>query len=174
MTVDTTDIALFVITSREDIVSWDRRKIVEALLDETNVDDDTAEAISREVEKQIVTSGMSLLTSSLVRELVNARLIERGLEKATKMHARLGIPVHDVEQILIFRNRENANIPHTPEGTNLTLAERIKKEFAVLRVFSPEVGYAHMAGDIHLHNLGYIDRPYCTVQTLDYIKKFGL
>jgi len=174
MTGDTTDIALFVITSREDIVSWDRRKIVEALLHETNVDRDTAEAISREVEKQIVTSGMSLLTSSLVRELANARLIERGLEKATKMHARLGIPVHDAEQIIIFRNRENANIPHSPEGTNLTLAERIKKEFAVLRVFSQEVGYAHMAGDIHLHNLGYIDRPYCTAQTLDYIKKFGL
>jgi len=174
VTGDTTDIALFVITSREDIVNWDRRKIIDALLDETLVDHETAEAISREVEKQIVSSGMSLLTSSLVRELVNARLIERRLTEATKMHARLGIPVHDVEQIVIFRNRENANVPHTPEGTNLTLAERIKKEFAVVRVFSQEVGYAHMAGDIHVHNLGYIDRPYCTVQNLDYIKKFGL
>ncbi|MCD6153843.1 MAG: anaerobic ribonucleoside-triphosphate reductase [Syntrophobacterales bacterium] len=174
MDTETTDIALFVRTSREDIVGWDRRKIVDALILETNVDVDTAEAISKEVEKQIVSSGMSLLTASLIRELVNAKLIERGLEKATKLHARLGFPLYDVGQLILYHNKENANIPHSPEGTNLTLAEGIKKEYAILNVFSEDVGYAHMAGDIHVHNLGYIDRPYCSWQSLEYIKKFGL
>jgi len=76
---DTTDITLFVRTSGEDIVRWDRRRIVEALIRETGVDADTAEAISRDVEKQIVASGISLLTTPLIRELVDAKLIERGL-----------------------------------------------------------------------------------------------
>jgi ribonucleoside-triphosphate reductase len=174
MNTETTDIALFVRTSREDIVGWDRRKIVDALILETNVDIDTAEAISKEVEKQIVSSGMSLLTASLIRELVNAKLIERGLEKATRLHARLGFPLYDVGQLIFYHNKENANIPHSPEGTNLTLAEGIKKEYAILNVFSDDVGYAHMTGDIHIHNLGYIDRPYCSWQSLEYIKKFGL
>ena len=174
MNTETTDIALFVRTSREDIVGWNRRKIVDALILETNVDVDTAEAISKEVEKQIVSSGMSLLTASLIRELVNAKLIERGLEKATRLHARLGFPLYDVGQLILYHNKENANIPHSPEGTNLTLAEGIKKEYAILNVFSEDVGYAHMAGDIHVHNLGYIDRPYCSWQSLEYIKKFGL
>jgi len=31
-----------------------------------------------------------------------------------------------------------------------------------------------MRGDIHLHDLGFIDRPYCSGQSLEYIKKFGL
>jgi ribonucleoside-triphosphate reductase len=31
-----------------------------------------------------------------------------------------------------------------------------------------------MNGDIHLHDLGFIDRPYCGGQSLEYIKKFGL
>lgn len=171
---ETTDIALFVRTSREDIVSWDRRKIINALIRETNVDTNTADEISKEVEKQIVSSGISLLTAPLIRELVNAKLIERGLEKATKMHARLGFPLYDVGQLILYHNKENANIPHSPEGTNLTLAEGVKKEYAILNVFSDDVAYAHMVGDIHLHNLGYIDRPHCSYQSLEYIKKFGL
>ena len=61
-----------------------------------------------------------------------------------------------------------------PEATNLTLAERIKKEYALLNVFSQEIGDAHMRGDLHLHDLGFIDRPYCSGQSLEYIKKFGL
>ncbi len=171
---ETTDITLFVRTSREDIVNWDRRRIVDALILETNVDIDTADAISKEVEKQIVSSGMSLLTASLIRELVNARLIERGLDKATKLHARLGFPLYDVGRLILYHNKENANVPHSPEGTNLTLAEGVKKEYAILNVFSEDVGYAHMTGDLHVHNLGYIDRPYCSCQSLEYIKKFGL
>lgn len=171
---ETTDMTLFVRTSGEDITGWDRRKIVDALIREAGVDLDTAEEISREVADRIASSGIDILTSSLIRELVDARLIERGMKKATKLHARVGFPLYDVGQLILYRNRENANIPHSPEGTNLTLAQGIKKEFAILNVFSEDVGYAHMGGDIHIHNLGYVDRLYCSCQSLEYIKKFGL
>ena len=50
-----------------------------------------AAEISKDVEKQIVASGIGLLTTSLVRELVNAKLIERGLEKERRLHGRSGI-----------------------------------------------------------------------------------
>ncbi|MCX5822547.1 MAG: anaerobic ribonucleoside-triphosphate reductase, partial [Deltaproteobacteria bacterium] len=77
MTTDpeTTDITLFVRTSGEEAVRWNRRRIVEALIRETGIDEETAEAISRKVEKQIVASGISLLTTTLIRELVDAKLI---------------------------------------------------------------------------------------------------
>ncbi|NVM57380.1 MAG: anaerobic ribonucleoside-triphosphate reductase, partial [Desulfobacterales bacterium] len=171
---ETTDMALFVHTSDEAIDGWDRQKIVDALIRETTVSRDTAEAISLEVEKMILTSGISMVTTPLIRELVDAKLIERGLEEARKMHTRLGVPLYDVEQMIVHPNKENANVPHGPEATNLTLAESIKKEYALLNVFSPEVGDAHMRGAIHLHDLGFIDRPYCSGQSLEYLKKFGL
>ena len=171
---DTTDMTLFVRTSGEDITGWQRQKIVDALIRETNVDIDTAQEISRDVERQIIGSGIEHLTAPLIRELVDAKLMERGLEGATRMHARIGFPLYDVGQLLSYRNKENANVPHSPEGTNLTLAEGIKREYAILTVFSDDVGYAHMTGDIHIHNLGYIDRPYCACQSLEYIKKFGV
>ena len=171
---ETTDLALFVRTSNEDLVSWDRRRIVNALVRETFVDPDTAEAISKEVEEFIFSTKISMITAPLIRELVDSKLIERGLEKARIMHTRLGVPLYDVDQMIVHPNKENANVPHGPEATNLTLAEGIKKEYALLNVFSPQVGDAHIRGDIHLHDLGFIDRPYCSGQSLEYIKKFGL
>ena len=171
---ETTDMALFVRTSDEDMSFWNRQRIVDALVKETSLDPAIAEEISKEVQDQIVASKISLITAPLIRELVNAQLIARGLEKARKMHTRLGVPLYDVDQFILHPNKENANVPHGPEATNLTLAENIKKEYALLTVFSQPIGDAHMRGDIHLHDLGFVDRPYCSGQSLEYIKKFGL
>ena len=45
--VETTDMALFVRTSDEAMEGWDRQRIVDALIRETYIDPDTAEAIAR-------------------------------------------------------------------------------------------------------------------------------
>lgn len=89
---ETTDLTLFVRTTGEEIVLWDRQRIVDALVREADIDDDVAGQISKEVEKQIIVSGIGLLTTALIRELVNVRLIERGLEKERRLHGRLGFP----------------------------------------------------------------------------------
>lgn len=171
---ETTDLTLFIRTSGENIAPWNRQRIVDALLREAGIDYLLAADISKDVEKQIIASGIGLLTTSLVRELVNAKLIERGLEKERRLHGRLGFPLYDVRQLILHQNKENANTPHSPEGTNLLFAEGIKKEFSLYDVFSIDVGEAHTAGDLHIHGLGYIDRPYSCCQSLEYLKLFGL
>ena len=171
---ETTDLTLFIRTSAEEIAPWNRQRIVDALMREAGIDEKLATDISKEVEKQIVSSGIGLLTTALVRELVNARLIERGMEKERRLHGRLGFPLYDVRQLILHQNKENANTPHSPEGTNLLFAEGIKKEFSLYDVFSADVGEAHAAGDMHIHGLGYIDRPYSCCQSLEYLKINGL
>jgi ribonucleoside-triphosphate reductase (formate) len=171
---ETTDLTLFVRTSGEEIARWNRQRIVDALVREADIDYNLAEEISKEVEKQIFSSSIGVLTTALIRELVNARLIERGLEKERRLHGRLGFPLYDVRQLILHQNKENANIPHSPEGTNLLFAEGIKREFSLYDVFSPDVGEAHAAGDIHIHGLGYIDRPFSCCQSLEYLKINGL
>ena len=47
--VETTDMALFVRTSDEAVLGWDRQRIVDALIRETYVDFDTAKEIALEV-----------------------------------------------------------------------------------------------------------------------------
>lgn len=171
---DATDLAMFVRTSGEDIVGWQREKIVAALIRETGLDLETANIIGFEVEEQIKHLNLRNITSPLIRELVDVKLLEHGLEEARRRHTRLGAPLYDVKQIILNQNKENANVPHGPEATNLTLAESIKKEFALLHVFTQDIADAHMRGDIHLHDLGFIDRPYCSGQSVEYVKKFGL
>ena len=114
-----------------------------------------------------------MITAPLVREMVNTKLLERGLESAEDC-IRLGYPLYDVDQLITRPNKENANVPHGPEATNLTLAENIKKEYALLTIFDQTVGDAHMRGEFIFMTWGLLIRPYCSGQSLEYIKKFGL
>ncbi len=171
---DATDLSLFVRTSGEDIEGFNRGKIVAALIRETEIDETIANIIGVEVEEQIKQLKLKTITAPLIRELVDVKLLEHGLEDARRKHTRLGSPLYDVKEIILNQNKENANVPHGPEATNLTLAEGIKKEFALLHVFTQDISDAHMRGDIHLHDLGFIDRPYCSGQSVEYVKKFGL
>ncbi|MEO0082075.1 MAG: anaerobic ribonucleoside-triphosphate reductase [candidate division WOR-3 bacterium] len=171
---EATDFALFVRSSGDEIHHWDRSRISRALVRETNIVPEKANQIAAEVEDIILHSGVKHITANLVREVVNTKLIEHGYAEQRKRHIRLGVPLYDVERILLFKNKENANIPHNPEATNMTMAEWINKQFALSAVFDPEVADAHTRGDIHLHDLGFINRPYCSGQSLEYVKKFGL
>jgi anaerobic ribonucleoside-triphosphate reductase len=171
---ETTDYALFVRTSDDDFVSWDRARITSALENETGVDLVVAQKIAEETEETILNSNVHLISSSLIREIVNVKLIEHGLENSRLRHTRLGVPLYDAENIILYANRENANIPHNPEATNMTIAETVKKQYMLSEVFSRDVADAHIRGDIHLHDLGFGDRPYCSGQSLEYVKKFGL
>ncbi|MEO0074908.1 MAG: anaerobic ribonucleoside-triphosphate reductase [candidate division WOR-3 bacterium] len=171
---EATEYALFVRTSDERILQWDRTRIISALIKEANLSPSLADKIASEVEDFVVNANIKTLTSSLIREIVNTKLIEHGLGEISKYHTRLGVPMYDVEKILLYRNKENANTPHNPEATNMTLAESIKKQFALANIFPEDVAEAHRSGDIHLHDLGFIDRPYCSGQSLEYVKKFGL
>src|SRR4030042_5003701 len=102
---ETTDMALFVRTSDEAMLGWDRQRIVDALMRETYVDFETAKEIAWEVEDLIATSKIKSITTPLIRELVDTKLVERGLEQARKMHTRLGMPLYDVDQLILH--------PHT-------------------------------------------------------------
>lgn len=158
---DATDIALLVSTSsKEEINLWDKSKIVNSLILETEASPELAREIADRVEERIVQGGMNTVTTSIIRELVDLELLERGLGTMHKKHSHLGLPMYDVEQIITSANKENSNTTHNPESINLTLAEAILKEFALRKVFSDDIARAHMLGDIHLHDLGFIIRPY--------------
>ncbi len=158
---DTTDIALFVSTSsKEEINLWDKEKIVDSLILETDATPELARHIADQVEHRIISGGLNKVTTSIIRELVDLELLELGLGTMHEKHSHLGLPMYDVEQIIFNANKENSNTTHNPESINLTLAETLLKEYALRRVFSDDVSRAHMMGDVHLHDLGFIVRPY--------------
>lgn len=172
---DATDIALLVsTTSKSEINIWNKEKIVDSLIKETGASESLADEIATAVERKLFESNFSSVTTSIIRELVDLELLQRNLTIMHKRHSHLGLPMYDVEEIIKNANKENSNTTHNPESINLTLAETILKEFALRKVFSEDVALAHMMGDIHLHDLGFIIRPYCGGHSLEYIKKYGI
>ncbi len=172
---DSTDIALLVsTTSGQEIDAWDRSRITDSLMKEAGLARQVAEEIALAVEDRIDGTNLMTVTTAIIREMVDLEFLQRGMTLAHKKHSHLGLPMWDVEQIITNANKENSNTTHNPESINLTIAETILKEFALRRVFSEDVAEAHYVGDVHLHDLGFIIRPYCGGHSLDYIKKFGL
>ncbi len=89
-----------VYTSNEKIVNFNRGNIVESLLKETAVPKSVAEKITEEVENQIKDSKVEIITPSLIRELVNAKLIVYGFENVRNDYTRVGSPIFDVKKII--------------------------------------------------------------------------
>jgi len=172
---DATDIALQVSTvSAEEINLWDKQRIVDSVILEAQAAPGLASEIADEVEKTLVALGQTRVTTSLIRELVDLQLMERGLSHMLGRHTKLGLPMFDVENIITKANKENSNTTHNPESINLTIAETVLKQYALERVFSEDVARMHYEGAIHLHDLGFIVRPYCGGHSLEYVKKYGL
>ncbi|HMB28145.1 MAG TPA: anaerobic ribonucleoside-triphosphate reductase [Blastocatellia bacterium] len=168
-----TESELFVRQSDENVELFDPQRITDALVRETNLASETAHKIALEVKEQIRLSGIRALTAPLIRGLVDAKLLERGLMNEYRLHSRLGVPLYDVDRVIQSVSGETAT-SHGPEGSSLALAEAIKREYAIRNVFSDAVSNAHLVGDLHIENLGEVDRPTTMIGSVDFIKRHGV
>lgn len=173
---DNTDIALMVTPlSNDELQEWDINKITESLESELGLDIKDANAIAKSIEEKIANSKIKTISTSLVRELIDNELFERGLTTKLKKHQSLGIPLQNLKDIIFAKNEENSNIlSNNPEAVNLAIAENVLKQYALENIFSQDVSTAHLEGKIHLHDLGYPIRVYCSAHSIEYIKKYGL
>lgn len=172
---NSTDLALLVTPlAKDEIANWDKGRIALALQKEANISEDIALEIASSVEKRLFDSGLTQISTSLIRELVDNELFERGLEKKLAKQSLIGMPTYDLEQLIFSKSCENSNIAsNNPEAVNLSIAETILKQYMLQKIFSEDVANAHLRGVIHIHDLGY-PRAYCSSHSLEYLKKYGL
>jgi len=172
----TTDAALLVDTGAKDaLLPWDKSRIVEALEKEARLDPSTARKVATAVEEKVLVSGLERISTGLIRELVDNELFERRLTGRLERQKVVGMPRFDLVNLIYSKSQENSNISqNNPEAINLTIAESVLKQFALGEIFSREVAEAHLTGRVHLHDLGYPTRVYCSSHSLEYLKKYGL
>ncbi len=169
------DLTMQVRTTSEEIGSWDNCYIIKSLKQETGLTDGLLKEVAEKVERKVRRLKIKRITGALVRALVGAELLNRGLQREYRKYRRLGLPIYDVGNVILAHNEQvSSNNPHTPETTNMTLAGSMKKDYALTEIYSPRVADAHLRGDIHLHKLTFPDRPYCCGNNLEYVKKYGL
>lgn len=175
--VDVTDATLLLVESHSSNITrpWDRKRIVKQLLEETNVGSELANAIAKSVENQVIAANFPTVSSSLIRELVNNELTARGLQAQLRDLSLYSVDKKFIEQLMFTKSVENSNVVNNnPEAVNLGIAELVLKQWALDTIFSSEVKRAHDTGAIHLHDLGYPHRVYCSSHSVEYVKKYGL
>jgi len=60
-----------------------------------------------------------------------------------------------VKDILVETSRENANVGNSPSAKMLQIASAASKHYYLNNVIPEEMSKAHIAGDIHIHDLDY-------------------
>ncbi len=173
---DVTDLHLLVATETEaELSPWNREKIINALVKEADLSIEEAKRIAHAVEEKIISSGVERVATSFIRELVDNELLNLGYEEKRVKQTRVGIPSYDLSKLIYSKSLENSNIAaHNPEAVNLVIAETALKQYALNNLFSKDVADAHLEGKIHIHDLGYPVRVYCSSHSLEYLKKYGL
>ena len=162
---------LLVRTSRLSIENFDRNKIAESLVREADVPAETAQKVSREAEKRLLKLGAKYLTAPLIREFVNAVLIEHGYEEYRHKLTRLGFPVYDVTLLMKELSTRGADI----ERVRAAAGSRVVEEYTLLNVLPRDVADAHISGSLNLNELGsWILKPSTLMHDLRVFLKNGL
>lgn len=175
--VDVTDASLLLVESSSQSVNlpWDRKRIVKQILDKTDLSVELAINVAKSVENRIIGGDMTIISTALIRELVNNELAERGFAHQLQDLSLYRVSKDYLENLMFTKSTENSNIVNNnPEAVNLGVAELVLKQWALDTIFSPEVKRAHDTGAIHVHDLGYPTRVYCSSHSIEYVKKYGL
>jgi anaerobic ribonucleoside-triphosphate reductase len=141
---------ILVRTSRLAMEEFDRNKIVESLVKEANVPITQAQKIARETEKRLLEFKTKYLTAPLIREIVNAILLEKGLEEYRHKLTRLGLPVFDVNQLI----KSTGTTSQSAETIHRAAADAVMEEYTLLSVLPRDIADAHLSGGLHLKSLG--------------------
>jgi ribonucleoside-triphosphate reductase len=174
---DITDQMLLVASiTNETIEPFDRSKLALALEKEYLLTPDLAAMIAKETENNAYELSEKYGTKSydtqFLRRIAESHLSMMGIPLK---NSALAMPLSTIESLVIGNSKENSNITsNNPEAVNLGIAEYVLKQYNLRKVFSEEVSEAHNNGMVHIHDLGYPQRVYCSSHSVEYIKKYGL
>ncbi|MCU0642068.1 MAG: anaerobic ribonucleoside-triphosphate reductase [archaeon] len=182
----TTDMALQLaeVETNDELTDFSPRFIARALMKEAYIPEGMAYGIAKEATKRIASyvqrrkagaDGKVRIRPSRIREFVNEAMEDMGLEERLKQQDTINLPKSDINAYIYGKSSENSNVAsNNPEAFNLAIAEAVQKAWALDEVFTQEVADAHRKGEVHLHDLGYPTRVYCSSHSIEYLKKYGL
>ncbi|MDP6641181.1 MAG: anaerobic ribonucleoside-triphosphate reductase [Nitrososphaerales archaeon] len=141
---------LYVRTSRQTMEEFNSDKILQSLVREAGMPVELAQRITSETEARLYKFQTIYLTAPLIREMVNALLVEHGFEEYRHKLTRLGLPIYDISEMI-----NNTGFGEGDVGTVLSkTANAVFSEYLMLSQLPRDVTDAHLAGEIHISNGG--------------------
>ncbi|MFH1708280.1 MAG: ATP cone domain-containing protein [Planctomycetota bacterium] len=141
--------------SADKLAPWDKGRISSALIREFQVPPGVACDVASSVEAKIFQSGITRISTGLIRELVDNELFERGMAGLLHHRGQIALPSFTMDQF--FKTGIEQREP-TPDDLNAAVSRDVMRQYALQAVFSPEITALHGRGDLHLHHLGGINR----------------
>jgi len=142
---------MLVRTSRFALEEFDANKIAGSLIKEAKMPVELAQKVAKNVGKRLLKSKTKYLTAPLMREVVNAILIEKGLEEYRHKLTRLGLPVHDVTILVETKSKSSQGSASVCE----TAGKTVLKEYTLLNMLPRDIADAHLSGSLHINGLSY-------------------
>jgi hypothetical protein len=128
--------------SRGAISPWSKARIVSDLVDEAGFEPSLAAEIAAEVEDRVFRSGLVRISSSLIRELVDNELFNRGYSGHTFGRMHLGLSAEEVRTLT-----ESDAGGLTPRDVSSSVTDSIVQQFSLREIYSPEEVEAHLRGE---------------------------
>ena len=135
-------------TSKYSKEPFDANKIEAYLIKEGKVEKFVAKKISKEVEERLSKTHIEYLTAPLMREYINAILLENGQEEIRHKLTRLGTPPFE-----IFKHFDNNSI--NPEQLLSKLGSDVSEQFLLLNLLPKNLADLFLSGEVVLLNLNY-------------------
>lgn len=142
--------ALMIRTSKYSKEVFDMNKIEEYLVNEGELERYLARQIAHEVEERLSKTNIEYMTTPLMREYINAVLLENGLEEVRHKLTRLGTPPFEAFKLF---NSNNAQI--TPEKFIKRLGSDVSEQFLLLNLLPKNLADLYLSGEIALLHLSY-------------------
>ncbi len=135
-------------TSKYSKEPFNIKKIEEYLIKEGKVEKFLANKIALEVQERLSKANIEYLTAPLVREYVNAVLLENGLEEIRHKLTRLGTPPFEVSK-LFDSNQVNPDIFLQKLGSD------VSEQYLLLNLLPKKLADLYLSGEIALLYLNY-------------------
>lgn len=136
-------------TSRFSLEDFDTHKIVNSLTEEADMPVDTARKVAKKAEKRVIKSKTKYLTAPLIREVVNAVLIEEGLERYRHKLTRLGLPVYDAASLVQEKSKRCQGSASIKEEAGKVVLQ----EYTLLNMLPRDIADAHLSGSLFINGL---------------------
>ena len=145
-------------------------KIANSLIKEAKVPAELAQKAAKETEKRLVKSKTKYLTASLIREVVNGILVEKGYEDYRNKLTRVGMPIHEVTALI-----ESKDSSIDSNATISKAGQTVLGEYTLLNIFPRDIADAHLSGAIHVDGLGtWILKPNEVIHDQRYFFQHGV
>ena len=159
-------------TSNGHYVNWDKNKVVNQILEDTQLakkfynyepaTKELAEEIASVIESQLIDLDVKYLNASMIREFVCLEFLKRGMIEYHNMSKRVGTSLNDAHKIDVgtgYGSHDNSNLQTNPETSHKHKADKLSKEQYLL-MMPPQIADAHNKSYIHIHDLEYFGTRY--------------